>query len=89
MAEDTRERSTTTVLEKSAAGTLAGTDILYLIQGTGSDRDRTLTLAVLLAWIKSNFGDEVFERITVQGENSFPCVIIDKDGVTVARLPTT
>lgn len=43
--------SENTLYQMPAAGSLSDTDLLYLIQGLGTDRDRQLTLAVLLSWI--------------------------------------
>lgn len=56
MAEETRERSCTTVLEKMEmtkeqiiASQLK--KVLYLLNGTGSDRDRTVDIEVLRNWM--------------------------------------
>lgn len=50
----------TTLLEKAEAGALSDDDLLYLVQGTGSTRDRKLRLAVLQAYCSKviiNSGD--------------------------------
>lgn len=39
----------TTLLEKPDAENVSGSDYLYLVQGTGSDRDRKISLAALFA----------------------------------------
>lgn len=50
MAEDiTTEENITTLLDKPDAENVSGTDYLYLVQGTGSDRDRKISLAALFA----------------------------------------
>lgn len=47
------EQSVTSVWLKQEAGPLSGNDIFYLVQGTGSDRDRFLKLSTLAAYIAS------------------------------------
>lgn len=72
MSEETtaRERSTTTALtmtemtyEQLVASQL--TKLLYLIHGTGSDRDRTIQLSTLRKWILEGVSDAAFDNLTV------------------------
>jgi hypothetical protein len=50
MAENiTTEENITTLLDKPDAENVSGSDYLYLVQGTGSDRDRKISLAALFA----------------------------------------
>lgn len=70
MSEETRERSTTTVpmmtemtYEQLVASQL--TKLLYLIHGTGSDRDRTIQLSTLRKWILEGVSDAAFDNLTV------------------------
>lgn len=44
----------TTLLQKDNAEDLSLADLLYLVQGTGSDRDRKMTLGQLVDFIKEN-----------------------------------
>lgn len=44
----------TTLLQKDNAEDLSLADLLYLVQGTGSDRDRKMTLGQLVDFIKKN-----------------------------------
>ncbi|MCF0223819.1 MAG: hypothetical protein HUK20_06085 [Fibrobacter sp.] len=62
----------TTVLDKDDAGNLNMGDILYLIQGTGADRDRKVSLAKLLYFIRTEM-----KKIVLNGSK---CTIeIDSD----------
>lgn len=65
---ETTEQSVTTVLSKDAidASSVALADVLYLIHGTGSDRDRTMTMEVLRDWIAAHLDnvDVTFEDVT-------------------------
>lgn len=70
MSEETRERSTTTALmmtemtyEQLVESQL--TKLLYLIHGTGSDRDRTIQLSTLRKWILEGVSDAAFDNLTV------------------------
>lgn len=72
MSEETttRERSTTTALmmtemtyEQLVESQL--TKLLYLIHGTGSDRDRTIQLSTLRKWILEGVNDAYFDDLTV------------------------
>lgn len=50
MAENiTTEENITTLLDKPDAENVSGSDYLYLVQGTGSDRDRKISLEALFA----------------------------------------
>jgi hypothetical protein len=50
MAENiTTEENITTLLDKPDAENVSGSDYLYLVQGTGSDRDRKISLKALFA----------------------------------------
>lgn len=53
------EQSVTSVWLKQEAGPLSGNDIFYLVQGTGSDRDRFLKLSTLAAYIASGGVEEM------------------------------
>lgn len=44
----------TTLLQKDDAGELSGNDLLYIVQGTGSNRDRKLKLAALLSHLNAH-----------------------------------
>lgn len=44
----------TTLLQKDNAEDISLADLLYLVQGTGSDRDRKMTLGQLVDFIKAN-----------------------------------
>ena len=61
MAEETRARSTNSVLNFDAITaeeiTNAAECVLWLLKGTGSDRDKQLTLAVLREWLQGHFGN--------------------------------
>ena len=46
--------SVNTLYQLLPAGNLDGEDLMYLMQGLGSDRDRQLSLSKLLKWIASN-----------------------------------
>lgn len=66
----TRERSTTTALmmtemtyEQLVESQL--TKLLYLIHGTGSDRDRTIQLSTLRKWILEGVSNADFDNLTV------------------------
>ena len=68
----TRERSTTTALmmtemtyEQLVESQL--TKMLYLIHGTGSDRDRTIQLSTLRKWILEGTQNAVFQKIDLPG----------------------
>lgn len=72
MSEETttRERSTTTALmmtemtyEQLVESQL--TKLLYLIHGTGSDRDRTIQLSTLRKWILEGVSNAAFDNLTV------------------------
>lgn len=72
MSEETttRERSTTTALmmtemtyEQLVESQL--TKLLYLIHGTGSNRDRTIQLSTLRKWILEGVSDAAFNNLTV------------------------
>ena len=74
MSEETttRERSTTTALmmtemtyEQLVESQL--TKLLYLIHGTGSDRDRTIQLSTLRKWILEGTQNAVFQKIDLPG----------------------
>ena len=72
MTEETtaRERSTTTALmmTEMTYEQLVGsqlTKLLYLIHGTGSDRDRTIQLSTLRKWILEGVSDAHFDDLTV------------------------
>lgn len=72
MSEETtaRERSTTTALmmTEMTYEQLVGsqlTKLLYLIHGTGSDRDRTIQLSTLRKWILEGVSDAAFDNLTV------------------------
>lgn len=59
----------TTLLEKAEAGTLSDDDLLYLVQGTGSNRDRKLRLAVLQAYCS---------KVIIDGDDTSPLYLSDK-----------
>ena len=70
MADETNEQNVTTVLTKNeityqelVESTL--TKILYLIHGTGINRDRTLQLSTLRRWILEGVNDAYFDDLTV------------------------
>lgn len=70
MADETNEQNVTSVLLKNeityqelVESTL--TKILYLIHGTGSDRDRTIQLSTLGKWILEGVSDAAFDNLTV------------------------
>lgn len=72
MSEETttRERGTTTALmmTEMTYEQLVGsqlTKLLYLIHGTGSDRDRTIQLSTLRKWILEGVNDAHFDDLTV------------------------
>ena len=68
--EETTAQSTTTVLSKNEI-TYAElvesqlTKLLYLIHGTGSDRDRTIQLSTLRKWILEGTSDAAFDNLAV------------------------
>lgn len=69
MAEETRERSTTSAMlwPEATASDMADSDRwIYFMKGTGSDRDKRLPLGVLRAWLQSHFGDITAEDITAE-----------------------
>lgn len=91
MAEETRERSTTTagLWPEAVVGDLNNDSCwLYLMKGLGSDRDKRVALGVLLAWIENNIDIGIFDEIEIRGDSSFPEVIITKNGITVAESAT-
>lgn len=70
MADETNEQNVTTILSKNEItyqelvnSTL--TKILYLIHGTGSDRDRTIQLSTLRRYILEGVSDADFNNLTV------------------------
>ena len=70
MADETNEQNVTSVLMKNeityqelVESTL--TKILYLIHGTGSNRDRTIQLSTLRRWILEGVNDAYFDDLTV------------------------
>lgn len=73
MAEETMERSTNSVLNFDAVTaeeiTNAAECVLWLLKGTGSDRDKQLTLAVLREWLQGHFGNTTIDgKLNVVGE---------------------
>ena len=73
MAEETMERSTNSVLNFDAITaeeiTNAAECVLWLLKGTGSDRDKQLTLAVLREWLQTHFGNTTIDgKLNVVGE---------------------
>lgn len=74
MAEETMERSTNSVLNFDAITaeeiTNAAECVLWLLKGTGSDRDKQLTLAVLREWLQGHMGDTTIDgKLTLSGLN--------------------
>lgn len=66
--ENEQEQSVTSVWLKQEAGQLSGDDIFYLVQGTGSDRDRWLKLSTLSAYIASGGVEEMtLRRLNIGG----------------------
>ncbi|SHL04270.1 polymer-forming cytoskeletal protein [Fibrobacter sp. UWH4] len=58
----------TTLLEKDYADTLSGNDLFYLVQGTGSNRDRKLQLSALVAYIMAGGSNEMtLHKLTIGG----------------------
>jgi len=69
--ENEQEQSVTSVWLKQEAGPLSGDDIFYLVQGTGSDRDRWLKLSTLSAYIASGGVEEMtLRRLKFSGNPS-------------------
>lgn len=68
------ERSTNSVLNFDAITaeeiTNAAECVLWLLKGTGSDRDKQLTLAVLREWLQGHMGDTTIDgKLTLSGLN--------------------
>lgn len=68
--------SENTIYQMPAAGPLSDTDLLYLLQGLGTDRDRKLTLAVLLSWIAGK----------IQQGGSLASILLSKDKTTYKNI---
>lgn len=68
--------SENTLYQMPAAGPLSDTDLLYLVQGLGTDRDRKLTLAVLLSWITGK----------IQQGGSLASILLSKDKTTYGNI---
>lgn len=89
-----------TVLDLDEATSLSLSDIFYLIQGTGSKRDRKLTLEALMYFIKSNvetlskmkltftgsgYGLDVDGRVRVSGLATFKYGVHIENSVDIGR----
>ena len=102
MAENiTTEENITTLLDKPDAENVSGSDYLYLVQGTGSDRDRKISLAALFAsspahtlvvdeqdTVKKQYLSDAFFRGSDSGNFDvfFSADDITRDGATVRAL---
>ena len=66
--ENENLQNVTSVLEKTAiaAADVSLDDVLYLIHGTGSNRDKSMTMRVLRDWVAAHFNnvDVTFEDVT-------------------------
>lgn len=71
MADENDEQSVDTVLNKPDAGPLTGDEYFYLIQGTGSDRDKKLKLAVLAAYLIGGGVDEIEAKKIIVGASEW------------------
>ena len=71
------------VLDFDPIGTVAGTDVLYAIKGTGLDRDRRMTAAEFSAWLGTQLAPREF-KVTGTG-----VVTIDISGIPFALVHTT
>lgn len=61
----------TTLLQKDDASELTMNDLLYLVQGSGSNRDRKLTLATLMAFVNAH-------AVAVNAEDENPGYLAEK-----------
>lgn len=73
------------VLQFAPAGTLSPEDVLYLIQGTGLDRDRTVTLEAVRAWM---YGGET-STITLAVDTTVDAPLTGNEHAFILLLGTT
>lgn len=73
------------ILQFDPAGTLSPEDVLYLLQGTGLDRDRHVTLDVVRAWM---YGGET-SSITLAGDTTVDATLSGNEHSFILLLGTT
>ena len=80
--------SVNTLYQLLPAGDLDGEDLMYLMQGLGSDRDRKLSLSKLLEWIASNVEAGVLENVifNLDHDTYRNFTFIDGDGLDLENV---
>jgi len=80
--------SVNTLYQLLPAGDLDGEDLMYLMQGLGSDRDRKLSLSKLLEWIASNVEAGVLENVIFKLDHDTykNLTFIDGDGLDLENV---
>ena len=77
-----------TVLTFPAAVDISADDVLYLMQGTGSDRDRHMTLGALMGWIAGEIegGDALDSILFEEDHSTYKNVLFaNGDGVEISN----